>query len=430
MSAAVHINLATDPGVPQRDLLLDVGEVMRRLSTRIGSDGPIKIDSCEVLRIKYSPGESLRLLHRIRVGASSYTVAARTFNDGRSEPAFERAKVKAVSCGSLLPIARDAEIETVYWTFPNERKINNLSVLASPPKSLADIFDNQWAHSRLVAYSPEKCVTAQCLSNEDELLAYAKVYSDGEPCSFGTYNTLSECVSSAKSNLRIPRALTYSEEYRTLLLEPMAGLRIADLGSAADRLNGFWCLGMALAALHNLPIPDGLPQFKRLDLDRLQKAADIIGQARPDVGELARQVAEELYERWKASNNSDVCLHGDVHPKNGVLKNNNVALIDLDQAGTGLAAADLGSLLAALRYSRCVGILSPRDERELAGAFLSGYREARELPPQHSLRWHVAAALLAERSLRSVSRIRREGLQHLGELLRDSLRLLRDERHE
>lgn len=425
----MSVNLATDPALPQRDLLLDLDEVTKRLSAQLGPSGPIKIDSCERLRIKYSPGASLRLLHRIQIGAVSYTVAAHTFTEGRSKSAYERAEGKAICCGPLLPIMRDAELDTVYWTFPNERKITNLCVLQMPPSQLASLLDNQWTRSRIVAYAPEKCVTAECLNDEDELLAYAKVYSDGEPSSFGIYDRLWQGISAAKSNLRIPRALAYLEEYRTLLLEPIVGFRITDL-CGADRLNGFRQLGTALAALHSLYVPDDLPPFKRLDPGHLQKAAGIIGQSRPDVRELAAKVAEELCGMWTAPTDAQVCLHGDVHPKNAIVQSGRVALIDLDQAGAGPATADLGSLLAALRYSRCVGILSPTDERDLSKAFLSGYREARELPERSYLRWYVAAALLAERALRSVSRIRQEGLQHLNELLVDSRKLLSEECYE
>ncbi|HEX5733907.1 MAG TPA: phosphotransferase [Blastocatellia bacterium] len=425
----MRVNLAIDPALPQRDLLLDVGEVVRRLSARLGSAGPIKIDSCERLRIKYSPGASLRLLHRMQIGTASYTVAAHAFTEGRSKPAFERAKEKAISCEPLLPIVRDAELDTVFWTFPNERKITNLSALQTPPARLANLFDSNWTRSRIVAYAPEKCVTAECLNDEGELLAYAKVYSDGEPSSFALYDRLWQSISAARSSLRIPRALAYSEECRTLFLEPIAGRRITDLSSAA-RPDGFRRLGAALAALHSLAVPDDLPPFSRLDPDRLQKAAVIIGQARPDVRELADEVAKELCEMWTAPADSRVCLHGDVHPKNGIIQNSHAALIDLDQAGAGPAAADLGSLLAALRYSRCVGILSPADERRLRRAFLSGYSEVRELPERRCLRWHVAAALLAERALRSVSRIRQEGLHRLNELLIDCRRLLSEERYE
>jgi Ser/Thr protein kinase RdoA (MazF antagonist) len=429
MTATPRINLASDPALPQRDLLLDVGEVARRFSAQLGAGGAIKIDRCERLRIKYSPGASLRVLHRIRVGAASYTVAGRAFTAGRSQSVFERAIKKTVSCGPLLPVARDSELDTVYWTFPNDRKITNLSVLASPPDELANLFANRWTHSRLVAYAPEKCVTAKCLSYRNELLAYAKVYSGDEPCSYGIYTALLKNIPAADSNLCIARALAYSKEHHTLLLEPLAGRRLADLNNL-ERLNGFLRFGSALAALHSIPVPDDLLPFTRLDSDRLQEAAQIIGRARPDVAKLAGNLAQELCEQRNDLDDPLVCLHGDVHPKNGILQNGRVALIDLDQAAAGRAAADLGSLLAALRYSRCVGMMTRADERELASAFLRGYGEARELPAQDSLRWHTAAALLAERSIRAVNRIRREGLKHMNDLLLDSWRMLTEGGYE
>lgn len=423
MSRASRINLATDAALPQRDLLLDVDEVARRFSARLGRGGAVRIDRCERLRIKYSPGASLRVLHRIQVGSCSYTVAARAFTEGRSESAFKRAAKKAVLCGDLLPVARDAELDAVYWTFPNDRKITNLSALATPPEAIANLGDARWVESRIVAYAPEKCVTARCLSDRNELLAYVKIYSDEEPCSGSLYDALWKNMERTGSKLRIPRVIAYSEPYRALFLEPISGRRIADL-DAAKRPCGFRRFGSALAALHSLPVPDDLPAFERLDADRLRKAAEVIAQARPDVAELARRLAQELCDRRTALTDASVCLHGDAHPKNGIHQNDSVALIDLDQAGAGAAAADVGSLLAALCYYRRSGLISSADEQELASSFMRGYAELRELPDRHSLRWHTAAALMAERALRAVSRIRREGLEHLNDLLSDSMRLL------
>ncbi|HKP87114.1 MAG TPA: aminoglycoside phosphotransferase family protein [Blastocatellia bacterium] len=429
MSAKTGFNLATDAMLPQRDLLLDVDQVRRRFSARLGTEGAIEIDRCERLRVKYSPGASLRVLHRVEVGGASYIVAARAFIGGRGKSAFGRAASKVISCGHLLPVAHDEELDTVYWTFPNDRKITNLSALASPPEALANLLERRWTRSRIVAYAPEKCVTAECLGNKNELLAYAKIYADDETGSYDIYNALSKNISAAKSDLRIARALAYSEEHRALLLEPVAGRRLADLGDK-ERVNGFRRFGAALAALHGLPLSDDLPPFTRLDRNRLQDAARVIARARPDLAMLAENLARELCKRRDGLADQSVCLHGDVHPKNGILQNDRMALIDLDQAGMGPAAADLGSLLAALRYLRCVGNITHATGRELAAAFLCGYGDARRLPEENSLRWHTAAALLAERSLRAVNRIRGEGLRHLKELLLDSRRLLTEDGYE
>lgn len=423
MNQPACVNLATDTALPQRDRLLDLDEVRRRFSAQLGAAGAIQIDRCERLRVKYLPGASLRLLHRIKVGGASYTVAARSFTGGRSKAVFERATRQVAFCGHLLPVAHDEELDTVYWTFPNDRKITHLSVLASPPAALATLWDSRWSQSRIVAYAPEKCVTAECRSGNNELLAYAKIYADDEPGSYEIYNTLSKKIVAAGSTLDIARPLAYSEEHCTLLLEPVIGRRLADL-AGGERVSGFRRFGAALAALHSLPVSGDLLPFTRLDLDRLQVAAQIIGRARPDSFVLAGDLARELCERRPGLTEQPVCLHGDVHPKNGILQKDRMALIDLDQAGTGPAAADLGSLLAALKYLRCVRFITQATERQLAGAFLCGYSAARRLPEPAALRWHTAAALLAERALRAVNRIRREGLQHLNELLLDSYRRL------
>jgi Ser/Thr protein kinase RdoA (MazF antagonist) len=115
-----------------------------------------------------------------------------------------------------------------------------------------------------------------------------------------------------------------------------------------------------------------------------------------------------------------------VHLKNGLLQGRRVALIDLDQVGLGPAAADLGSALAGLRYHAIVTDEAARGQRSQR-ALLDGYAALRELPDPAALCWHVAAALLSERALRAVNRIRPGGLAALGAVLADGRAALRGE---
>jgi hypothetical protein len=73
---------------------------------------------------------------------------------------------------------------------------------------------------------------------------------------------------------------------------------------------------------------------------------------------------------------------------------------------------DLGSVIAGLYCEACVGLLTRRELSSLSNAFLSGYGVAAA-----SLRWHVTAALIEERALRAVTRIRFGGLERLSEIL-------------
>ena len=122
-----------------------------------------------------------------------------------------------------------------------------------------------------------------------------------------------------------------------------------------------------------------------------------------------------------------VCLHGDVHLKNGLVQGRRVALIDLDQAGAGPPAADLGSAVAG------APLPAPRRRRghprraRAARAARRLRRRARRCRRATSCDWHVAAALLSERALRAVNRIRPDGLVHLGAVLADARAVLRKE---
>ena len=103
-----------------------------------------------------------------------------------------------------------------------------------------------------------------------------------------------------------------------------------------------------------------------------------------------------------------------------------IALIDVEDLATGPAAADLGSFLAGLLYLWRGARLAAETHDTVASAFLVGYASVRPLPTRAALRWYTSAALLIERILRALTRIRPLGLLHLPELLGDARALLTD----
>jgi Ser/Thr protein kinase RdoA (MazF antagonist) len=276
----------------------------------------------------------------------------------------------------------------------------------------------------LVAYTPERSAIAACLCGDAErIAAYAKVYAEPEEAQFAASVHARIAHSLAgDAGVRVPSPLAASPADRLLLVEPMEGRRIAAL-SDVELLHAVGRLGAAVATLHARAPTDGLPRFERLGGARQLAAAELIGRVRPDLAVAAGSLAAALVEAEPAADEPAVCLHGDVHLKNGVLGDRGVALIDLDQAGTGPAAADVGSALAALRMRGRLNGDRAGGER-LSGAFLAGYGEVRDVPPAAQLRWHVAAALLSERAVRAVSRVRRDALAQLPALIEDARSIL------
>src|SRR5258707_9197298 len=423
-STACSISLIADHLLPQRDLLLDHDFMASFFSQKLGVSGPIVVDSCEHLRTTYRAGESLRVAYRVSACGRSCVVAGRAFPQGGSRRCFEQEKPKVADCGPFRPMFPHAETESVCWNFPNDRKIANLHLLVDIPQELARLFSSRWTRSNVVAYAPENCATAQCLNAQNDLLAYAKVYADdhSQTC-FSTYEALRQSADASEAEIHFPEVIYHSSQHHILVLQALLGRRMADV-QGRELFGVFARLGRALACLHSLPAPAHLPEFPRFTNSHMQLAASSIGLVRPDLAQQALELCDALCVQKKELSEARVCLHGDVHPKNGILLDKGIALIDLDQASLGPPDADLGSLLAALRYERYIGLLTETGERALAEAFLCGYHQISMLPEPESLRWHMAAALLAERSFRSVSRIRLSGLQCLPELLVDAQKLL------
>lgn len=403
--------LARDPGLPQRDLLLDAAAIRDRLARLLAAGRPTSIGGYERARVKYRIGESLRIVHRIEVDGKPQLLASRTWPPGeRARPA--------------RAFAHDHDLGTAFWSFPNDRKIATLAVLDPSNGALSELLGRRLSHVELAAYAPEKSATAACMAAVSGApVAYAKVYAEaGEAMRANeVHATLAERVGNRHPALRLPAALGCSESERLLTVEALAGRRVDTLRGRA-RLDALRRVGAAVATFHTLPPPANVPAFHRLAPARQPRAAALIARARPDLMSLATRLAAELESRPPVNGEAPVCLHGDLHLKNSIELGGRVALIDLDQVSVGAAAAELGSVLAGLRYQ---ALLAGRDDGDAAGtrALLAGYDAVRPVP-RSALSWHTAAALLSERALRAVNRIRPDGLAHLGAVLRDGRAIL------
>ena len=392
--------LALDPALPQRDLLLDETLMAEYLSRLVARHGDFRVRDCERLRTKYRVGTSLRVLYEVRGKDHSYRIAARAL------PRTRRIADRVTSCVSV----NAPELNTMFWIFPHDRKIKNLSVLANVPDEPRNIEGQTWTSSRIVAHAPEKSVTAQCLGKNDQLLAYAKIYAGDEGRQiFETYNHVAKTLTTR--DVQIPRAIAHYEQHHLLLLESVPGISLSAITST-QRDKAFFQLGKALRKLHSINAPSSTRRSTRLTPEALAQATATISQARPDVADPVRNLNAKLSVQYVPGR--PVFLHGDVHPKNFLVNDDQLFLLDLDQAATGSAAVDLGSVIAGLYCDACTGTRTWREATTLKRNLLSGYGKPQNL---RTLRWHVAAALLQERALRSVTRVRAATLQKLPELL-------------
>lgn len=372
---------APDPSLPQRDLLLDADEMAARLGR-----------PAELVRVKYRVGESLRV---------TYRVAGHGLVTGRAFPTAAAARAAAADTEA----AYDAELATAWWTFPHDRRLRGLADL---PLSGA-----------LVEYAPERSATFRLTGGR----GYLKSYAAGTVVVERLAARYAAVADHLAGSPRTPRPITTWPERSLLLLGTVPGVRWADL-TAADAAARLADVGAAIAAVHGVPPPPGTAAFDRLRADRIRTSATIVARARPDVAEAAQGLAAALAGGPPYAG-APVLLHGDCHPKNALVDGDRIGLIDLDQAGTGPAAADLGSLAARLSVDQLLGgaPAAPRIERALGG-----YAEVRAVPTVRDLAWHTAAALLVEQAVRAVNRVRPAVLARLDAVLTWAGTVLTDHR--
>jgi aminoglycoside phosphotransferase len=397
--------LAADPALPQRDLLLDEAVMKEYLSRMIARTGDFSVEDCERLRTKYRIGASLRVLYEVGGSGRSYRIAARAF------PRTRHVTKRLASPSEI----HAAELNTTFWIFPHDRKMKQLAVLNEIPEELREIGGHEWMKSRIVGHAPEKSVTAQCLTANDKIHAYVKIYAGDEGRSF--FSTYIHLAGQSQKHLHAPRTLAYCERHHLLLLEAVPGVVLSAL-TRAPRRRAFFRLGRALRELHATTPPASVPQSTRFTPETLTRSAATIGEARPDVAAVVQRLSERLAAQYETYNADEwMFLHGDLHAKNILLDRERLFLLDLDQAAIGVAAIDLGSVIASLHCDACIGSLTWREASSLRHAFLSGYGPLEGVTTVESLRWHVAAALLHERALRGVTRIRPRVLHKLPQLL-------------
>ena len=139
-------------------------------------------------------------------------------------------------------------------------------------------------------------------------------------------------------------------------------------------------MGAGLATLHRLGPPPSR-RFTRLDPDRLARAAGVLAGARPDAALAAADLLARLLARTDEAAGPDVHLHGDANLRNALLDGDRIALLDLEDAAAGPAAADLGQVLAGLLCARVQAQVSETAERSLGDALLTGYAAVQHRRP-------------------------------------------------
>lgn len=166
------------------------------------------------------------------------------------------------------------------------------------------------------------------------------------------------------------------------------GARVAAGNAAPD---DFRATGAALARLHAQDLPLDHLSSPPEEADRLRALGEDLSGLLPDARAEIADLTEQLACRWcDLSLSPSAIVHGDLHPGQVIVADGPPLFVDLDEAGRGYAAADLGSFLAQLEED------GPHPD--LGASFIEGYIDTAATPPDAGLRAVATAAAVFRRA--------------------------------
>jgi Phosphotransferase enzyme family len=434
-------DLPVDAHLPQLPIILDEAVMREKLQDRMFASANDRtlcvIRQCEIIQVRYKPTSSCMVSYRLDIEnvatgeRGEQILCGRAFSKGRSQPQWEKASTRALVHPRFgIPLIHLPEVETVLWSFPNDRKMHTLpgaanaahSTSAIPPSWLLSHLGTGWqvanTRSRVMHYVGEHTCTVQTsfelihpsLNTRQPLTLFSKTYYNEEGVQTDrVMRQLWDSTPRRSGQLRMAQPLWYDARLKTLWQLGIHGSTLEN--HAIETPTGVPLLAQAartVATFHTTPVSN-LSRRTELELiGKLDAVASILMQCRPS----CRAILSPLRDRLIAQANTisvgpTATLHGDLHMKNLFLTHDKIALIDLDNVCQGHPGQDIGSFVAGLLTG---ALAKPMPLSQMAGpvqAFVNQYDQCTSWNlDQPTLAWFTAMALVTERASRCVTRLK------------------------
>jgi hypothetical protein len=226
---------------------------------------------------------------------------------------------------------------------------------------------------------------------------------------FSVMRDLWDSGAHARGDVGLARPLAYQPRHRLLWQEAVAGATLdRHLGAPGCDSQVVGRVGRALAAFHGSGVAATRAVTVKGILDGLEETARVIGLVLPRCHSRVSALVARLRDLAPTPGRGrPATLHGDLHSKNILIDGARVILIDLDRVSEGPPVAELGSLIAEIRYRIARSSRTPGAGHPLAEALVRGYRQHAAWPvPSAEIDWYTAAALIGERAYRCLTSLK------------------------
>lgn len=393
--------IARDAAIPGLATLLDRDLFLATLREKLPG---ARLLSARTTYLRYKPGTSCLAGYELQTHPGgpdgAVDVQAKAFR------ADDRGKFRKASKQPALPGKLGAGLITleehlvVVSVFPNDGKLESLRLLAEPDsreqllrRLLPGRPDLRGATLRKLAYKPARRFVAQ-LAAGGEPAAVLKCYTAAG------YEAAERNARVLKSRgtLRVAARLGRSRRRRVLATEWLPGRPLGQIlddetGDFSLQLRTLSAVGAALAELHGQRGRGMSRTTTEVFADRLRAAAGAVGAACPHIADRARGLARRISVRLREPKVHRP-IHGDFHAEQVVIDADAVGILDLDEAGLGDPAVDLGNFVAHVENHSLRGRLRPDRIGAMKDALLEGYRAAAGRLPR-GIEFHTAVGLFS-----------------------------------
>ena len=342
-------------------------------------------------RVRYKPGKECRVHYRLKIAGGDeplYQVVTLTFRRGHQLE--EAARAGPGGNGSLPGRSLLLEDEScLVEFFPADYRLPGLRHAVDPEAIARQLRQagGRFAGSRVIRvktlrYRPGfTCVLRYTLEDEHgQHHVVGKVYPAGEAAG-ATQRKLKELSEQAAAHgLVIPAPLDLPQEGDLVLMTRVAGANLdralLATSSQEEAAPLIETAARALAGFHALRLDAPLARSVEHDFRRLGQRLHRVRLVAPDLAKRAQALLDGLDRAQLATPaNERAPVHGDFKPNQLLVDHGRPALVDLDRAGLGDPAVDLGNFMAVLHKKAVVN--GQEHFRPLAEAFLRSYLEAR-----------------------------------------------------
>ena len=377
-----------DPALPGLGTLLDP----RAFAARLRAAHPgAEVGAAAATYVRYKPRTSCLVSYRVELRGTHHHVYAKAYGpkaEGKLDKRRERRGKRLVF----------DDLDVAVHLFPDDHQLPALAGLGDAcarPRLLERIVPERpdlWSGEIVgIRYKPERRYVGR-LGTAAGGTAALRLYAKSE---LRRAHAAAGAVASDRE-LVVPRLLGRSDGLRALALEWLPGRSLEDsLLDPRTEPDALAVVAAALARLHEQRPPEPR-DARRVDetAAAVAAAADGVATVLPAVEARARELGRRLAARLAALTFVPRMIHGDFTADQVLLAGDTAGILDLDRAGPGHPAADLGSFLARLECDVMSGALDRNRAESFAGELVEAYRQRTSHASELPVDLYAAAALL------------------------------------